>query len=116
MRMSLREIAIKRPIACSETSMELQPAALQMVKPWSLAALRSILSTPTPVRATTLVRLSCEIISRVSGTEPCMMMPSASLPISTTSASLVGRRMVISASISARIGLIKFTGTSLLPK
>src|SRR5581483_9648279 len=116
MRMSLREIAIKRPIACSETSIELQPAALQMIRPWSLAALRSMRSTPTPVRATTLVRFNCAMISRVSGTEPCMMMPSASLPISVTSASLVGRRIVMSASISAKIGLIRSPGTSFLPK
>src|SRR5215813_11399559 len=116
MRMSLREIAISKPIACSETSMELQPAALQTLMPNSSAAARSIRSTPTPVRQTTLVFFSCEMISLVKGTEPCMMIPSASRPISMTSASLVGRAITSSASISSRMGLMRSTGTSLLPK
>ena len=116
MRMSLREIAMSKPMACSETSMELQPAALQTFIPNSSAAARSIRSTPTPVRQTTLVFLSCEMISLVKGTAPCMMMPSASRPISMTSASLVGRAITSSASISSRIGLMRSTGTSLLPK
>src|SRR6185369_11368676 len=73
-------------------------------------------STPTPVRQTTFVRLSCEIISRVNGTEPCMMIPSASRPASATSASLRGLAMIISASMSSRIGSMSWTGTSLLPK
>src|SRR5437899_1608496 len=116
MRMSLREIAMSKPMACSETSMELQPAALQTFMPNSSAAARSIRSTPTPVRQTTFVFLSCEMISLVKGTAPCMMMPSASRPISMTSASLVGRAITSSASISSRIGLMRSTGTSLLPK
>src|SRR4051812_7567004 len=116
MRTSLRETAIKRPIACSDTSIELQPAALQTLMPNSSAAWRSMRSTPTPVRQTTLQRFSWEMISRVNGTEPCMMMPSASRPASATSASLRGLAMIISASISSRIRLISGTGTSLLPK
>src|SRR4051812_43320340 len=116
MRTSLRETAIKRPIACSDTSIELQPAALQTLMPNSSAAWRSMRSTPTPVRQTTLQRLSSAMISRVNGTEPCMMMPSASRPASTTSASLRGLAMIISASISSRIGLMSAIGTSLLPK
>ena len=59
-----------RPIICSDTSMELQPAALHTVTPCSLAASRSSRSTPTPVRHTTLQRLSLEMISRVSGRAP----------------------------------------------
>src|SRR5262245_8884722 len=116
MRMSLREIAISKPIACSETSMELQPAALQTFMPNSSAAARSIRSTPTPVRQTTFVFFSWEMICLVKGTAPCMMMPSASRPISMTSASLVGRAITSSASISSRMGLMRSTGTSLLPK
>src|SRR5437867_8031236 len=78
MRTSLREMAMSKPIACSETSMELHPAALQTFMPYSSAAARSVRSTPTPVRQTTLVFLSCEMTSLVKGTAPCMMIASAS--------------------------------------
>src|SRR4029453_5956682 len=89
---------------------------LQTFIPNSSAAARSIRSTPTPVRQTTFVFLSCAMISLVKGTAPCMMIPSASRPLSMTSASVGGRAITNSASTSSRIGLMRSTGTSLLPK
>ena len=105
-----------RPIICSDTSMELQPAALHTAMPRSLAAARSSRSTPTPVRHTTLQRSSFSMISRVSGRAPWKIMPSAPRPASASSSSLAGLAITISASASRRMGSIRSTGTSLLPQ